>query len=120
MCMSSPVDSLSGMPTFSAEVVAAVASHMNTHHVEDNLVIVQAFAEPTATHATLSTLDENSGTWLAVTPTGEHDVTIAWSTSLTERPEIRREIVSLYNRGCAKLGITPRVEGERPASPHTP
>jgi hypothetical protein len=33
---------------------------------------------------------------------------VPWSTEITERPEIRREIVVLYDAACAKLGIEPR------------
>jgi hypothetical protein len=35
-------------------------------------------------------------------------VRVPWSGTITERSEIRREIVVLYDRACAKLGVTPR------------
>ena len=52
----------------------------------------------------MTTLDEHGGTW-------EHDgveLTLPWSTTISERAEIRREIVALYEAACARLRIEPR------------
>lgn len=105
------------MPTFEQDVVAAVAAHMNTDHPEDNLVIVRAHAVRTATAATLATLDASGATWRVRTAEGESSVTIPWPAGpISERPEIRRQIVSLYRSGCAALGIVPRTEEARPGA----
>lgn len=77
---------------------------MNSDHNDDNLLIARAFGDPAATSATMTTLDEHGGTW-------EHDgaeLTVPWSTTISERAEIRREIVALYDAACERLGIEPR------------
>jgi len=81
---------------------------MNSDHNDDNLLIARAFSGPDASAATMTTLDEHGGTWLVSGPSGETELTVPWSTTIAERPEIRREIVVLYDAACEKLGITPR------------
>ncbi|GAA1211883.1 DUF2470 domain-containing protein [Rhodoglobus aureus] len=97
------------MTTFSAEIVSAVLAHMNSDHNDDNLLIVRAFAESSAISAAMVTLDDTEGTWQYSDVDGiEHHVTVPWSTTITERAEIRHEIVRLYERACEKLGTEPR------------
>ncbi len=100
------------MPTFSAETVTAVLAHMNGDHTDDNLLIARAFGDPDATAAVMTSLDHTGGTWTYETDNsaggGSHELTVPWSTEISERPEIRREIVVLYDAACAKLGIEPR------------
>ena len=96
------------MPTFAKETVEAVLAHMNSDHNDDNLLIARAFGDPDATSATMTTLDESGGTWVYTAVAGKNELTVPWSTTIAERPEIRREIVVLYDAACAKLGITPR------------
>lgn len=96
------------MPTFSPDVVAAVLHHMNDDHRDDNLLIARAFGDPSATAATMTTLDHLGGTWEYSVGDETRDLTVAWSGEIAERPEIRREIVVLYDRACEKLGIQPR------------
>ena len=81
---------------------------MNSDHNDDNLLIARAFGDPDAAAATMTTLDENGGSWVYTTPAGDAELTVPWSTTIAERPEIRREIVVLYDSACEKLGITPR------------
>ncbi|MBX3100421.1 MAG: DUF2470 domain-containing protein [Salinibacterium sp.] len=82
---------------------------MNSDHNDDNLLIARAFGDVDATSATMTTLDESGGTWVYHSVGGESELTVPWSTTIAERPEIRREIVALYDAACVKLGITPRV-----------
>ena len=96
------------MPTFAPETVDAVLAHMNSDHNDDNLLIARAFGDPDATAATMTTLDEHGGTWQYASGSGEAELTVPWSTTIAERPEIRREIVTVYDAACEKLGITPR------------
>lgn len=96
------------MPTFPAETVAAVLKHMNEDHPDDCLLIARAFGDATASVAVMTTLDESGGTFAYTADGVEHEVTVPWSTAITERPEIRREIVVLYDRACEMLGIQPR------------
>jgi len=92
------------VPTFPETTVAAVLAHMNGDHPEDNLLIARAFGNPDATSATMTTLDEFGGTW----DVDGSELVVPWTSEIAERPEIRREIVVLYDRACEKLGIQPR------------
>ena len=97
---------------FPPEIVAAVLHHMNDDHLDDNLLIARAFGESQATSSVMKSLDGSGGTWAYSGPTGEHELTVPWSTEISERAEIRREIVVLYDTACARLGITPRPHDE--------
>jgi hypothetical protein len=96
------------VPTFSSDVIAAVLSHMNGDHPEDNLLIARAFGDRDATSATMIDLDEFGGQWTYTVGGRSEALTVPWSTRIAERPEIRREIVVLYDQACEKLGVTPR------------
>ncbi|GMA28969.1 hypothetical protein GCM10025874_22220 [Arenivirga flava] len=100
---------LMAMPhTFEPQVVDAVLHHMNDDHHDDSLLIARAFGAPDAERSVMTALDGDGGTWL-VTESGEQrELRVAWSQPITERPEIRREVVVLYDRACAALGIEPR------------
>lgn len=101
-----------GMPLFSPEVVAAVLHHMNDDHRDDNLLIARAFGNPAAESATMVGLDEHEGRWTYAVageePGEEHSVGVPWTSQISERAEIRREIVVIYDRACAELGLEPR------------
>ena len=107
--------------TFDPSVVAAVTAHMNDDHPEDNLLIVRAFGLPEASAASMAGLDENGGTWIAEVPSGRQELVVPWShRPVTERPQIRRAVVTLYRTACERLGVTPREEhGSAPAG-HAP
>ncbi|GAA5145724.1 hypothetical protein GCM10025768_03330 [Microbacterium pseudoresistens] len=99
------------MPTaFSDEVVSAILRHMNDDHTDDNLLIVRAFGAPDATAATMTGLDGDGGDWRVEQPDAEPaKLRVPWpSGSITERPEVRREVVALYDAACARLGVEPR------------
>ena len=96
------------VPTFSDDVVAAVLHHMNDDHLDDNLLIAQAFGSADATSSTMTTLDDLGATWQYSTPDGSHALVVPWSAPISERAEIRREVVVLYDAACARLGIAPR------------
>lgn len=94
--------------TFSPDVVTAVCAHMNDDHTEDSLRIVQAFAHPNASAALMSGLDGDAGEWTATVDGGDVQVRVPWiAGQITERAEIRREVVVLYEQACAKLGVEP-------------
>lgn len=96
------------MPTFSPDVIAAVLHHMNDDHVDDSLLIARAFGSLDAETASMTDLDENGGTFIYTVGAEQHSVTVPWTAPISERPEIRREVVVLYDRACAVLGIEPR------------
>ncbi len=94
------------MSTFGPEVVAAVLAHMNDDHAEDSLRIVQAFGLPDATAAVMSGLDENGGRWTASVDGAEVEHAVAWPAgAISERAEIRREVVALHEQACERLGV---------------
>lgn len=97
------------MRRFSDDVVHAVLRHMNDDHGDDSLAIVRAFAEPDATSATMTGLDGAGGDWLAAVRDGEVPVRVAWPFPVSERPDIRRAVVELYDEACERLGM-PRRE----------
>lgn len=69
---------------FGPDVIAAISRHMNDDHATDALVIVRGLGDtPDAT---------------------------AFARPLTERPEIRAEIVRLHTEAATALGIDPRTE----------
>lgn len=94
--------------TFDENVVAAVLRHMNTDHADDNLLIARAFVSGDIDAATMVDLDGAGGTWRVTTDGTERDVTVPWSVPVTERAEIRREVVVLYEAACARLGVPAR------------
>ncbi len=99
---------MDAVPTFPADTVAGVLHHMNDDHLDDNLLIARAFGDRAATAAVMTTLDGSGGTWTYTVDGQERELTVPWTTEISERPEIRREIVVLYDRACATLGIEPR------------
>ncbi|WP_293699055.1 DUF2470 domain-containing protein [uncultured Agrococcus sp.] len=98
--------------TFDAEIVTAVLRHMNGDHTDDNLLITRAFSEnPDAiTAATMTGVDGEAGVW-EVTRDGEtEELRIPWPGGpISERPEIRREVVVLYDQALQRLGLEPRA-----------
>ena len=96
------------MPVFEESVVAAVLHHMNDDHPEDSLLIARAFGHTDASASVMTTLDENGGTWLYTLEGSEIPLTLLWTDPISERAEIRRQIVVLYDAACERLGLTPR------------
>jgi hypothetical protein len=95
--------------SFSPDIVDAVLAHMNDDHRDDNVLIVKAFAARDIDSAVMSDLDHRGGTWRYTSEGEEHELHVPWSSGeITERPEIRREIVVLYDAACEQLGVEPR------------
>ena len=85
---------------------------MNDDHADDNLLIARAFGDAGAAGARMVGVDGRGGDWVYSTTPGEAadevPLRVEWRAPITERPEIRREIVALYDRACAELGVEPR------------
>lgn len=81
---------------------------MNDDHADDSLLIARAFGDPDASSAVMTSLDDTAGYWSYTIGGDEHELRVPWSMTISERPEIRREIVKLYDEACARLGIEPR------------
>ena len=96
------------MTIFEPDVVTAVLAHMNGDHSDDNLLIAQAFGSPDADASTMIGLDGDGGTWSYQVGEQTGRVTVPWSEPISERAEIRREVVVLYESACARLGLEPR------------
>lgn len=100
--------------TFDADALTGVLGHMNRDHADDNLLIARAFsALPDVISATMTTFDGAAGQWHVVTADGAEDVIrVAWpGGEITERAEVRREIVALFDAACARLGVEARPHG---------
>lgn len=98
--------------TFEPAVVSAVLGHMNADHHDDNLLIARAFGPSRdITGARMSGFDGNGGEWETTDATGTTSaVVVAWLAGpISERAEVRREIVALYDAACERLGVAPRA-----------
>ncbi|AQX81719.1 DUF2470 domain-containing protein [Plantibacter sp. MCCC 1A11337] len=94
---------------FPQTTVDAVLAHMNGDHPDDNVLIVRAFLEPTAEAATMISLDGTGGEWTWTVDGTAAGGRVPWPAgAITERGEIRREVVALYDAACARLGVEPR------------
>lgn len=96
--------------TFDDATLRGVLGHMNNDHTDDNVLITRAFSGLDVVASEMITFDGDAGQWRVTTADGhEETVAIAWPGGpITERPEVRREVVALYDRACALLGIPPR------------
>ncbi len=100
------------MTDFAPAIVSGVLAHMNGDHADDNLLIARAFGDRSASRARMVGVDGLAGQWVYETdasPGAERPLRVEWSAPITARPEIRREIVALYDRACAALGVEPRA-----------
>lgn len=94
---------------FDPGIVEAVLHHMNDDHVDDNLLIARAFGDSSAARCRMVHVDGLAGHWaFSAESDAEHSLRVQWTGPITERAEIRREIVVLYDRACATLGVQPR------------
>ncbi|TDN91130.1 DUF2470 domain-containing protein [Microbacterium sp. BK668] len=96
---------------FDDAVVAGVLRHMNGDHSGDSLLIARAFGpRRDYTAATMAGFDGDGGEWLAQRGDGGTEaVRVPWPHGpIAERPQVRREIVALYDAACARLGVEPR------------
>ena len=88
---------------------------MNDDHQADNLLITRAFAGDGAGTADIVTavmtgFDGDGGDWTITLADGTStEARIAWPIgSISERIEVRQQIVQLYDDACVALGVEPR------------
>lgn len=101
---------------FDDAALAGVLGHMNGDHGDDNLLIARAFAPQPATtreaiaSARMTGFDGEKGVWTATLTDGSMvEVSVPWpGGAISQRPEVRREVVALYDEACRRLGVTPR------------
>lgn len=95
--------------TFSAEVVAQIAAHMNGEHATDSLYIVQAAGHPDAVAARMIDMDADGMDFSVHSPDGtEAIVRVPFGHRLTERAEVRHEVVRLHMDAVLKLAAQQR------------
>lgn len=89
---------------FTEDVVRQIMRHMNDDHAADCLTICRALGgRPGATAARMTGLDA-AGIEFGVTDGGvEHAVRIPFSERLTERPQVRHEVVRMTEEARAAL-----------------
>jgi hypothetical protein len=101
---------------FDDSVVAGVLRHMNGDHSDDNLLIARAFAaesgvaEDRIAASLMEGFDGDGGRWTVTLTDGSTAVVaVPWPGGpIAERPEVRREVVALYDEACRRLGVEPR------------
>lgn len=94
-----------GTPTFPPDVVEAVCRHMNGDHTEDCRIMVAGLAGIDAIGATMTGFDADNAFLRAQTIDGDVDVALPWSTRITERAQVRSEVVRMYGEASQALGI---------------
>lgn len=100
--------------TFPAEVIDAVVRHMNDDHADDSLLICRTLgSQPGATAARMTGLGVASFQFVAVVDGVEVEVEVP-AEPLTERAQIRTEVVRLYQEACVAAGVEPRAAAEHP------
>jgi hypothetical protein len=106
------LDTLCGMSTpFTPDVVEAIKRHMNDDHGDDALLICKSLGgQPEATGAKTTGVDTEAIEFVAVVGGEDVTVRVPWSTTLTERAQVRGEVVRLYREACAALGLPARGE----------
>ncbi|WP_326551727.1 DUF2470 domain-containing protein [Micromonospora sp. NBC_01813] len=94
---------------FTPEVVAQVAHHMNDDHAADSLLICRSLGGvPQASAARMTGLDADGIEFAATVDEVEVPLRVPFAYRLTERAQVRREVVRMYQQACAQLGVTPR------------
>lgn len=98
---------------FSPDVVAAVARHMNDDHADDNVTICRGLGgQPGTTEATMTGMTPDGIVFAAVVGadggTDRVEVLIPWVEPITERAQVRAEVVRMHTEASAALGLAPR------------
>ncbi|MFG2012102.1 DUF2470 domain-containing protein [Micromonospora sp. NPDC048868] len=97
---------------FGADVVAAVCRHMNDDHAADSLLICRTLGgQPAATRARATGLDAEGMEFAVTVDDIEVPVRVPFAHRLSERAQIRQEVVRMYREACARLGLPPRAAG---------
>jgi putative heme iron utilization protein len=98
---------------FPPDAVEAIVRHMNDDHADDSLVICRAFGgRPDAERVTMTGLDGGGMDFRAVVPEGEVVLRVPWGEPLTERAQVRVEVVRLHTAACEALGLPPATPSE--------
>ena len=94
---------------FSPQVSAAVAAHMNGDHTEDNLLIARSLGgQPDATAASMTGVRPDGAVFEATVDGAPTDVVVPWAEPITERAQVRMEVVRMHTEAAAALGLPAR------------
>ena len=89
---------------FPPEVVAQIAHHMNEDHAAGSLLICRTLGgRPAATEARVSGLDADGMTFVATVDGRPVAVTVPFSTRITERGQVRAEVIRMHAEARAAL-----------------
>ncbi|WP_329110791.1 DUF2470 domain-containing protein [Micromonospora sp. NBC_01699] len=103
---------MSDTDVFTPDVVAAIGRHMNDDHADDSLLICRTLGgQPDATGARMSGLDADGIEFDAAVDGITVPVRVPFGHRLTERAEVRREVVRMYREACESLGLQPGQPG---------
>ena len=95
--------------SFAPEVVAAIMAHMNGDHADDCAVICRALGDqPDTSAAVMSGMDSDAAYFEATVGDTVVPIRIPFRQTLTERAQVRVEIVRMYDEACARLGLPTR------------
>jgi heme oxygenase len=94
-----------GRNPFEPKVVAAICHHMNVDHADDTLVICRGTGgQPEAHAARMTGFDGDGADFAAAVNGSEVAIRIGWAQPLTERTEVRPEIVRIFTESKERLG----------------
>jgi len=94
---------------FTPDVVAQIMRHMNEDHAGDCRMICQALGgRPEAESAVMSGMDADGIDFVAVVSGSDVAVRVPFSERLTERLQVRREVVRMSDEARDALGLAPR------------
>ncbi|MFC9974461.1 DUF2470 domain-containing protein [Spirillospora sp. NPDC127200] len=94
---------------FTDDAVRQIMRHMNEDHAGDCAMIARALGGvPAATAARMSGMDADGIDFAATVDGAEVPVRIPWSERLTERVQVRREVVRMSDEAREALGLAPR------------
>ena len=83
---------------------------MNIDHAEDSVLICRSLGgQPQATSVHMTGMDEHGIDFGATVGEAEVAIRLPWSQTLSERAQVRVEVVRMYQEACAALGIEPRA-----------
>lgn len=86
---------------FTPDVVAAITRHMNEDHAEDTLLMVRVLGDqPSAESAAMTNVDADGADFVANVGGTEVPVRLDWGKRLTERKQVRQEVVRLYREAA--------------------
>lgn len=86
---------------FTSDVVAAIVRHMNEDHADDTLLMVRVLGGlPDAERAAMTSVDALGADFVACVGGDEVPVRLEWGKRLTERKQVRQEVVRLYREAA--------------------